>query len=182
MNMTDTDMANGDTQTNGIWNSLNNQSTQIHQGAITWRLETWSLEETKTKKTENSISGSTNKTQTLLCYTVYAPSNTRTKILNFFGNWTIIFIIDYFMEFCFFSVFCSKNFIILGIFTNIFLSWDNLERMWNLWRSQENSWDLVALVEIHKQPARADLLIQVGLISSGSPFTSLSPHDRSRAP
>ncbi len=49
------------------------------------------------------------------------------------------------MEFFLFSAFCSKNFIILGIFMNILLSWDNLERMWNLWRFQENSWDLAAL-------------------------------------
>ncbi len=47
--------------------------------------------------------------------------------------------------FCIFSTFCSKNFTILGIFTNILSSWDNLERMWNIWRSQENSWEVAVL-------------------------------------
>ncbi len=39
MNMTDTDadMANGDTETNGIWNNLNNQSAQTQARAITFK-------------------------------------------------------------------------------------------------------------------------------------------------
>ncbi len=49
VNMTDTDTADGDTRTNGIWNSLNNQFTQTHAGTITWRVEVRSLEETMTK-------------------------------------------------------------------------------------------------------------------------------------
>ncbi len=35
MNMTDTNMADGDTRTNGIWNSPSNQSTQTYAGAVT---------------------------------------------------------------------------------------------------------------------------------------------------
>ncbi len=134
MNMTDTDTTNGDTQMNRIWNSPNNQPTQTHTGAITWRLKAWSLEETKTKnpKTEDLMSGSANQTQTLLHYTVYALSNTRTEILKFFENWITIFIIDYFMDFHFFGAFCSKNFIILGIFTNILLS--NFYNYWNFYK------------------------------------------------
>ncbi len=65
MNMTDTDTADDDTQrmicytTNDMWNSANNQSTQIHAGVIIWRLEA-SLEETKTEvqKMEDLISES----------------------------------------------------------------------------------------------------------------------------
>ncbi len=154
-------MADGDTPTNETWNSPNNQSAQTHTGVFTWRLEAGILKETKTNnpKTEDLISGSANQTQTLLHYTVYVLSNTRTEILNFFGNWIIIFIIHYCIEFLVLSAFCCKKFkflgflwiscyqyfTILGIFTNILLSWNNLERMWNLWWSQENSWDLAAL-------------------------------------
>ncbi len=92
MNMTNTDMANGETQTNGIWNSINNQSTQTYAGVITWRLKAWSLEDIKTNdpKTEDSISGSANQTQTLLHYPVYALSNIRMEILKFFRNGIII--------------------------------------------------------------------------------------------
>ncbi len=86
------------------------------------------LEESKPRrdkepKAEDSISGSDDRTHKLLHYTVYALSNTRTEILKFSRNWTIIFIIEYFTEFSWvFCAFCSKNFIILGIFMNILLS------------------------------------------------------------
>ncbi len=95
--------------------------------------------------TEGSISGSADQTQTLLHYTVHALSNTRREILKFFGNWIIIFIINYFMKFC--CAFCSKSFTNLGIFKNILLSWDNKERMWIV-RFQENSWELAALLSV----------------------------------
>ncbi len=91
-----------DTRTNGIWNSPNNQSMQIHAGTITRRLEAPSLEVIKTKdlKTEDLIGGSAD--QTPPCYTMYALSNTRKETLTFFKNWIIICIIDYFMEFSLF--------------------------------------------------------------------------------
>ncbi len=96
----------------------NNQSTQTHAGAISGRLEAWSLEETKTKdpKTENSISGSADQTQTLLHTQCMHYQTQEQKYWNFFRNWIII---DYFMEFSLFSTFWSKHFIILGIFANI---------------------------------------------------------------
>ncbi len=53
----------------------------------------------KDLKMEDSINGSADQTQTLLHYTVYALSRTRMEILKFFGNWIVIFIIDYFMKF-----------------------------------------------------------------------------------
>ncbi len=99
------------------------QSNRTHAGAITW---SWKPRRDKDLKMEDSISGWADQTQTLLHYTVYALSNTRMEILNFFGNWIIIFVVNY-LEFRLFSAFCSKNFVILRLFTNILLSWNNLE-------------------------------------------------------
>ncbi len=121
------------------------------------------------------ISGSADQTQTLLHYTVHALSNTRMEILKCFGNRIIIFIIDYFMEVSAFSALCSKNFIILGIFTNILLSWDNPEKMWNLWRSQENSWDLAALLIIFP-PSQDVLLVFQDLSKENLQWNSLWNH------
>ncbi len=120
INMTNIDVDNGNTRINGIWNSPNNKSTQTNIGEITYRLETRSLEETKTKDptTEDLISRLADQTQTLLHHTVHALSNTRMKILNFFGNWIIIFIIDYFMEFS--LSYCSLQ-------QKFYYSWDLYE-------------------------------------------------------
>ncbi len=90
--MTDTNTADSDTRMNGIWNSPNNQSTENYAGA---NLKT---RRDKDPKIEDSISRSVDQTQTLLHYTVYALSNTRTYILKLFGNQIITFTIDYFME------------------------------------------------------------------------------------
>ncbi len=47
-------------------------------------------------------------------YTVYALSNTRAEILKIFGNWIIIFIIDFLWNFCFFNAFCRRVLQFLG--------------------------------------------------------------------
>ncbi len=65
--MTNTDMADGNTRMNGIRNSLYNQSAETYAGAITWRLEARSLEDTKTKvrRCDQWISRSNSNTTTL---------------------------------------------------------------------------------------------------------------------
>ncbi len=122
MNMTDT--ANGDTRTNGIWNSPIINLYSPTQGRL---LEGSKLKASKSQRPEDrrldqGINRSNSHTTALHSECTIKHKNRKIEIFwklnHYIQNWL------FYRNFAFLSHFAfrSKNFIILGIFTNILLS------------------------------------------------------------
>ncbi len=135
-----------------------------HTGGITWRLEATKRRRPECRRLDQWISRSNLNTIALHSGCTIKQKSGNIEIcwkLN--HNWLL-------WDFRFFGAFCSKNFTILGIFRNILLSWDNLERMWNPWRSQENSLEVAAFTgTLHVSRFISNFHI---FVISGIPFSS----------